>query len=187
MYPELTNLLPKSAVDRLRQSYYLRLATVAGVLIVFVILVHGMLLIPSFLYARSQVAVAEDQISRLTAQLETSEGKVVEDRIAGLRADVEYLSRLSALSTGSSAVRGVLGVSRSGVSLSGFTYAAPDAATSSPKMTISGTATTRDSLRQFAQSLQSVPGVESAELPISAYAQETDIPFTVTLVGVPSI
>ncbi len=46
---------------------------------------------------------------------------------------------------------------------------------------VSGTAATRDALRQYQLALQNAAGVQSADVPVSAYAQDANIPFTVTV------
>ncbi len=50
-------------------------------------------------------------------------------------------------------------------------------------MTVSGMAATRDALRQYATALGGLPYVSKADLPISAYAKDSDITFTITLTG----
>ncbi len=44
-------------------------------------------------------------------------------------------------------------------------------------------AQTRDALRGYVEALNQLPYVSKADLPISAYAKESAIPFMVTLTG----
>ncbi len=183
MHPELTNLLPASFIRDLRHGYFLRVLTVGIFLAVFLVLVHGLLLIPSYLYASSRVASEQKDLDALTNSLQTSEEKEASTRIAALRTNVTYLSRLGTLPRASATVRSLLAVPRSGIRLGGFTFTAPATAADAGKMSLMGVATTRDSLRLYTLALQQLPFVASVDLPISAYAKESDIPFTITLTG----
>jgi hypothetical protein len=50
-------------------------------------------------------------------------------------------------------------------------------------MMITGSAATRTALQSFKEELASLPFVTSADLPISAFAKESDIPFSITVTG----
>ncbi len=180
---QLTNLVPRSAKRALRRQYLARLATVALMLGVFVIIVHGVLLAPAYLYAHAQAEREQAELDRITAAVSTDEEAEVKKRVWAVQNDIEYLGRLSALPTASGAVRAILLVPHAGITLSGFTFAGPAGTTTPAKMTVSGTASTRDALRQYADSLGSLPYVSDAALPISAYAKDSAIPFTITLTG----
>ena len=181
MSPELTNLLPHSRIRAFRRDYFLRLATISLVLLTIVVVAHGLLLAPAYMYARGEVQRETVELERLTASLQTSEEKEVRARLATLTTNVTYLNRLATTTTASAAIRSVLSVPRTGISLSGFTFAPPGK--DAGRMALSGTAATRDTLRAYALALGQLPFVTSADLPISAYAKENDIPFTISLTG----
>lgn len=183
MHTERTNLLPKSAIRSLRRSYFFRLATVATVLALLLLLVHGILLIPTYLYTVGEVKRETTQLATLSASFQSSSEGAIQKRINEMRSDASYLATLGELPTGSSAIAGILTVAHPGIHLYGFTFTAPVTATSSAKMTVSGRASTRDTLRQYALSLGALPYVENADLPISAYAKEKDIDFTISITG----
>ncbi|MDB5190433.1 MAG: hypothetical protein JWN49_759 [Parcubacteria group bacterium] len=183
MNSELTNLLPASFIRDVRQGYFLRVITVAIALAVFLVLVHGLLLIPSYLYTSSRVVSEQKELDTITNSLQSSEEKQANTRITALRANVTYLGRLSTLPTASAAVRALLAVPRDGIRLGGFTFTAPGTAAATGKMSVTGVASTRDSLRLYTLALQQLPFISSVDLPISAYAKESNIPFTITLTG----
>ena len=180
MEPELTNLLPKERSHALRQLYFLRLAAVSLVVLAGVLIVHGVLLLPSYLYLRSQVEEREASLARLTASLAGSEEQEISMRVAALAADSSHLARLSSVPKASAAVSAIIALPRPGIRLTGFSFAPED---EGAVMTVSGVASTREMLRRFEQSLASEPYVTAADLPISAYAKESDIAFTITLSG----
>lgn len=180
---ELTNLLPRKQIRGLRREYFVRLATVALGLGVLAIIIHGVLLFPAYLYARAEVAREQEELDRIAASATSAQEHDINARISSVQADITYLGRLGAAPTASGAVRAVLAVPHPGITLSGFTFTAATAQSASAQMTVSGTAATRDALRQYADSLGHLPYVSKADLPISAYAKESAIPFIITLTG----
>lgn len=182
MFPELTNLLPRSQVRAFRRQYFLRLCTLACLLLTGVIIVHGLLLIPSYLFAQNEVSRETSQLDTLNANLHTTEEAQVQKRLSNLSANVKYLDTLATSTTASAALRATLAVPRTGITLTGFTFV-PSVGTRPGTMALSGMAATRDTLRAYALALGALPFVTNADLPISAYAKDNDIPFTITLTG----
>lgn len=178
---ELTNLLPEERMRSLRQVYFFRLAVVTVLLLSGVILVHGVLLLPSFMYLRNQVGERTAALTTLTATLAGSEEKEINERVAALAEDSAHLARLSSIPKASAAIRAIAALPRSGIRLTGFSFAPKEGAGAT--MSVSGVATTRESLRTFEQSLANQPFITSTDLPISAYAKERDITFTISLTG----
>lgn len=183
MNTNLTNLLPPSRTRRIRHGYLLRLLTVALLLGAFVVVVHGLLLLPAYLHVSAEVRERTEERARLTANTGTPEERAVQSRIEALRGDISHLSRLGETPTASAVLERVLLVPNDGVGVQGIAYSAPISATSTGRMVLSGTAATRESLRSYVSALEEVPGVGEVELPISAYAKETAIPFSITLTG----
>lgn len=178
---ELTNLLPEERIRSLRQVYFFRLAVVTVLLLSGVTLVHGVLLLPSFMYLRNQVGERTASLAALTTTLAGSEEKEISERVAALADDSAHLARLSSVPKASAAIRAIAALPRSGIRLTGFSFAPKEGAEAA--MSISGVATTRESLRTFEQSLADQPFITSTDLPISAYAKERDISFTISLTG----
>lgn len=178
---KLTNLLPEDRIRSLRRVYFMRLAVVAVLLLSGVILVHGVLLLPSYLHVRNEVGERTASLAALTTTLAGSEEKEISARVAALGEDSAHLARLSSVPKASAAVRAIAALPRSGIRLTGFSFA-PKAGTETT-MSVSGVATTREALRTFEQSLADQPFITSADLPISAYAKERDISFTISLTG----
>lgn len=178
---ELTNLLPEERIRTLRQIYFFRLAVVAVLLLSGVTVVHGVLLLPSYMYLRNQVGERAASLAALTSTLAGSEEKEISTRVAALAQDSAHLARLSSVPKASAAIRAIAALPRSGIRLTGFSFAPKEGAEST--MLVSGVATTREALRTFEQSLAGEPFISSADLPISAYAKESDISFTISLTG----
>lgn len=181
MTADLTNLLPGYRKRILAREYVVRLAVVAAWLLVALALVHGLLLVPSYLYVHQQIESREAQIAALESAAGTENEAVLASRIATLETKAAQLAALAERGTASGAVRAVLSAPRAGIRINGITYT-PGAGNSN-RMTVNGTASTRDALRQYLETLAALPYVEKAELPISAYAEVSNISFTITLTG----
>lgn len=180
MATELTNLLPPDRQAAAKREYLMRVATLGCALLAFLVLAHGAMLVPSYLYLKDRVALAQNRLAELDAALASSGEGELSTRLARIREDVTRLSASYASPSSSAAFRAVLDVPAAGISLSGLTFRMPEP---DGRMTLTGTAATRESLRQYASLLSALPFAEGADLPLSAYAKESDIPFTITLTG----
>ena len=183
MFHELINLLQRERFNALRRNYFLKLATVAVLGLSVVVVAHGVLLLPSYIFVLEQTASREAHLVYLEAKFATEEEQEADARLSVLRIDTEYLVRLSSYATASAAIGALLTLPRPGIQLSEITYNAPTTKNGEGKMTVSGTAATRDALRRYDIALSNAPYVTSANLPISAYAKESDIHFIITLSG----
>jgi len=182
MFPELTNLLPRDRVRTLRFEYFLRLATVALLGLTGLVVVCGVLLFPSYLFIGIEVSTRQAQIERLGSTSANADEIAAASRLAALGDSTAYLATLAKQPSASAALKNVLLVPHPGITLSGFTFAPPKD-TGDGSMTVSGVSATRDALRSYSLALRSVPTVDAADLPVSAYAKDSNIPFTITLSG----
>jgi hypothetical protein len=175
----LTNLLPPERIAKMSREYLYRVITVAALAATLIVIANGALLLPSYLYIRGQAALANERLSALSAERAASGYDDLSSRIEALSNSVDELTSLAAVHTGSEAIRALLALPRTGIALSSFTYEPGEGGDG--KMVLSGTAATRESLRAFDASLSELAFVKSSDLPLSAYAKESDIPFTITL------
>lgn len=180
MNNELTNLLPLERQASLGREYKLRVGTVAALLVTLLALISAALRIPTYVFVTQAITSKEARLSSVEAALAASDSAAITARLSALTSDEAMLTTLSKLPTASGVLRTILAVSRSGVSLSSLGYTS--AAGSKPgAITLSGKASTRDTLRAYQVALQGVSGVKSASVPVSAFAGDADIPFVMTL------
>ena len=182
MHSELTNLLPEKRAKVLRQEYFVRLLTVTLFTATAVFLGSGALLVPSYLYLNQEISNQKALVASLDAILATSHGKEVNNRFAALAKDAKYLSRLATTTSAVVSVEAILGVPHSGIQISAITLT-PPVRGNDGKMVLTGIASTRETLRTYVTTLSRLPYVSNAEVPISVYAKESLIPFTLTLTG----
>lgn len=180
MSSELTNLLPNERIRAFRRDYFFRLGTIVAFVVAVAIGVHAALLTPSYLYLQETVSLARARLAELTNTLAASEEAEMQARLTRLKGDSERLLALSSSPSATGIIRTLLEVPHIGITITALSFKSP-----SPdgRLTITGMAKTRESLRKFHLALSSLTFAKSAELPLSAYAKESDIPFTITLTG----
>ncbi len=181
MEPSLINLLPGKRIRAFRREYFFRLVTTALALLVALVLLHGILLIPAYTYLNEQLLTGNAQLAAL-AQMRTPAQQAISDQLVMFEKNASRLRELDTNPEGSDIMRAVLQTAHPDLLLSGFTYT-PAVASGSYKLVISGTAKTREALRQYDNALSSLPFIHSVDLPINAYAKETNISFALTLTG----
>jgi len=177
------NLLPDTRKQALVRLYLTRVGVVAALLLSGVFLVHATLSLPSYVYLHQVIAERTQELSGLGEQLAGSKEREVSARVATLNASATYLSQTQSRVTASGAVRAIGAVPHPGVKLIGFSFSQPLASANAPKMTLTGNAGSRETLRAYVSALGTLPYISKVDLPISAYAKETDIDFTITLSG----
>lgn len=179
------NVLPKERLQNLRSIYFVRLGVVACAFLILSVLFHGALLVPSYLYLRTSIIEKEAQAAALSAQLGGTEEEIA-TRAEALKGNATYLARLGNVPSASTNIRAILALNRPDVHITDITFAAPTGTTGKAavgKMVVTGVAETREALRAYNVALSGLPFITKADLPISAYAKESNIQFSITLTG----
>ncbi len=182
MSSELTNLIPSIKKKQFRQTYFIRLAVVAIILAGVVVAIQGVMLFPSYLFERQAVLSAKERLAQVSVVSAGKANQSVPQQRAALKDETDILMSLASTPTASAALRAVIEVPRSGIVLNGFVFT-PVTNGGAVTMAISGVADTREQLRSYNAALAALPFVSKADLPISAYAKESDISFVITLSG----
>lgn len=184
MNRELTNLLPPERQQSLFREHILRMCVVAVVLAIALTLVSAILLFPTYVFLSKSYAIKESRLVGIESAISSADGTAFSARLSALSGDVEILAKLGSAQSASEIIRTALAIPHPGVALSGLAYS-PAAGKNSGILAISGTAASRDSLRNYQMALQSAPFSASAVLPVSAYAKDSDIAFTITVTLAP--
>lgn len=176
----LTDLLPYERQSALARDYYLRLATIVMIFAGALVIIATLLLVPTYVYLAMTTRVKEVQLANIQSSLSLSDEKELSARLASLTEQTNFLLALEKASSASATTREALAISRPGIALSGLSYT-PAADTKSATLVISGTAATRDSLRRYQLALEEASFAEAADLPVSAYAKDSNINFAITV------
>ncbi|MFZ2167909.1 MAG: hypothetical protein WAV50_03525 [Minisyncoccia bacterium] len=184
MRNNLTNLLPPERQESLAREYRFRFGVVATEIFITLVVVATVLLIPTYVFLAKNVQAKETRLANMKTTLSSSDEMALSARLVALSNDATSLISLSKRPSASSIIRSVLAVSRPGVTVSGISYT-PPAGKSPSTIALNGTAATREALRRYQLALQDAPSVLSADLPVSAYAKDTNIIFTITVILAP--
>lgn len=183
MSHDMINLLPPSRSRAFRRNYFIRLTTVGFVLLTVLVIIHGILLLPSYLYASAEVRAETTELAATSATSDATTSSA-EAELSALKNDATYLSRLGTAPSASGAVRAVLSVPHPGITLVDITYTPPASGNpASGKIVLAGMAATREELRAYDLALTGSSFIAGVDLPISAYAEDTNISFSMTVTG----
>ncbi len=176
------NLLPDSRKRALANLYLVRVAVVAIVALSAVLGIHAALTTPSLVYVNQVVRDRTQQLAGLGVQLAGEEDKQVGERVARLTQTATTLTQNAQGVSASGAVRAIIAIGHPGVTITGVSFARGQAV-DTHRLSITGKAVSREALRSYASALGSLSYVRTVDLPISAYAKESNIDFSLTLIG----
>ncbi|HVW82785.1 MAG TPA: hypothetical protein VHC68_02465 [Candidatus Paceibacterota bacterium] len=180
MNPSSINLLPEDRARGLVRDYWLRLAALAAFVAALLVAVNALLLAPSYGIVRGGIAAKKTQLAALTAAGASSGASAFAAGLADFTARASALEALADSAPDVPLLAQVLAVAHPNVSLTGFVFASAKKGAPA-SVSITGTAATRDALRAYDLALAGAPFAASVELPVSSYAAESDLPFTLTL------
>lgn len=184
MHGELTNLLPPERQRALSRIYLTRLSIVGAAFIIALTVASAVLLLPTYMFLTQSAESKEKRLAAVNAALATSDETVLSERLAALTKDAAILATLADNPSVGESIRAILSVPRSGITVSGFSYAFERAA-GSRTVSLTGVAATRDALWRYQLALEDAPSILSASLPVSAYAKDADISFTISVTFTP--
>lgn len=184
MLDDLTDLLPPERRRARARDYFLRLGVVIVWFVTALVLVSALLLLPTYVFLAQSFRAKEARLANIESALASSDGTALSARLAALTSNTDALAALSRAPSASAIVRLALAVPHPGITFSGFAYAPADG-TRPGTLALSGTAATRDALRKYQLVLQGAPFARSADLPVSTYAKDSNIGFTVTVTLAP--
>lgn len=185
MHSELTNLLPFERQRELSRDYILRFAAAVATALTALVVVAGLLLVPTYVLLTQRTVSKGVHLANIESILSSSNEGALSARLAALSNDAKILTALGSVPSASAIIRSMLATPRPGISLSGFSYSPAEAASSAGTLSISGSAATRDALRAYQLAIEDSAFATSADLPVSAYARDANIPFTITVTLAP--
>lgn len=175
----MINLLSAQGRKVFARIYVLRLTTIALLMVAVLIVIHSVLLIPSYVFLEARVLEQEVEREFIGKTLEASGSDEVEERLTTLTGKITLLETLTDTPLFISAVDEVLEVTRTGIKITQISYTPND-----PKVQIHvrGIATDRDALRSFGKRLEERESVASVDFPIGNLSKEKDLPFTISII-----
>ncbi len=184
MPDELTNLLPRERRAAFKRIYAIRIGVIAALAVAALAVAAMILLVPTYVYLAGSAATKTAQLATIDATLSSTNEAALSSRLNALSGNAATLVALAKVPSVSATMRALLGVSRPGITLTGFDYE-PATGTVLGELAVTGVAATRDALRSYQLALQGSPFVKTADLPVSSFAKDSNIGFTVTLTLTP--
>ncbi len=175
----MINLLPASYKQSLKRMYYLRLVTTGFVLVLFIVLIAGALLAPSYILS----ALRETSLNEKLAMLQQGESfdasKAMNATIADINKKVAlFRADNSDTVISQDVISAVLSKIPSGISVTSVTFGSND--TGGATVTIHGVSTDRKSLETFSINLRGYSHFSKVDFPISDFVKNKDIEFNIT-------
>lgn len=177
----MLNILPIEEKKKVLIEYRHRLSIVSFFAIGALAVASSVLFAPAYILAVSKHNSSEAQL----AVLEEKYGGAGQEKELGVQIreiNTKILLLLSgdtsARLTPSQAVESIISLKGNKIKISSFTY---EAIASQERIVLTGTASDRDSLANFVETLKKDPTFTSATIPISSYVKSENIDFSIVI------
>lgn len=184
MHDVRTNLISTERQRAFSREYLTRLGIVIVMLVISLSAAGAILLLPAYVYLSTSVSAKQAHLASIQSTLSLGDEAALSKKLVALGNDSAALLALQNAPTASGLVRDFLAISRAGVTLSNIRYT-PSKVGKAGTLEVSGNALTRDALRNYQIALQGAPFSRGADLPVSVYAKDSNIPFTITITLAP--
>jgi hypothetical protein len=175
----MLNLLPKDQKNKIVREYRTRFWAIVFALALAGEVISLILLVPPYLTVQTRVNILSSQAVDSKVKnlaLETSD---LSDTIQQTNSYLNILNSSSTPTGATPAIQNISAVRGGSVKIGSFFYRANNG---QQQIVISGNASSRQSLLDFAKRLKGQPGVISADLPVSDFAQAQNINFSINIV-----
>lgn len=175
------NLLPKNEKEAIRREYRLRLAIVILWMSFGSLLIASVLLLPSFLLSSEKEKAAKQRYENLNASVKQNASDNFDAVLRDAKQRLELLGHESPGVLLHRLVLRIASLKSDRVSLSNFSFVGGEKG--KKNVTIAGVARDRTSLLAFVKALERAELFEAVAVPISNFAKDTDIDFSITATG----
>ena len=170
------NLLPKTEKEAIRREYRIRLATVILWMLFATVLIDATLLIPSHFLSSQKEKAALGQFETLSANVRKENAAAVGSILSDAQARLSFLSHTPPKVFFHEALVQVASVRGSKISVEGISFTEGD--DGKWKFVIQGRAADRTALLSYAKGLERTGIFKKVEVPISDFAKDVDIAFS---------
>lgn len=177
----MINLIPPHGQTALTHEYMLRVGSVYCFILAGVLAASTALMIPTYVLTSSQLKTVQSGTNEMESTSVAFEKAAEEVKRAN--AVMAQLRINSALPVYSEIVEEIVRIAPAGISFTTFRTANSDAAAeeAAPEILVQGHATNRNALATFKTALEDNALFETATVPISDLARDTNLPFVVTI------
>lgn len=176
------NLLPQTEKEAIHHEYHTRLAIVALWLLFGMLAIATILLIPSTLLSAQKEEVAQGRFEALSKIVEKGKGEDIEKVLLEAKALLALLPHEAPKILAYELLLKIVSVKTNRISVTNISFSG--AGEGKQVVDIAGVAKDRTSLLTFVRSLEQTGLFEKVEVPISNFAKDADIEFSVQAVRV---
>lgn len=171
----LQNLLQTKQKKDLEIEYYVRLVTVAALMLAGVVGIGAIALLPAYARVFGERTVSENTYEAQKKNIEDT--KMLADEVSHSELMLTFLEENASQEKLTTLLSEVFKERPTGIVISGFSYNK-----NSASLMIQGVAATRDLVVPYAQAIEANPYFEKAPVPISDLAKNTDLDFHLSIV-----
>jgi len=173
----MINLIPPDAQKQVKREYKIRVASVWLYLLGSAFLIIAILYAPTYVLLRSQLSSFSEEYAQANTQDETF--KELETAINAANETAKLLNTSSNMVLFSTIISELESLTTNGVDITNFMMSREGSVVNS--IVINGDAVSRSSLSSFRDAIEASELFESATLPLSNFAKDRDIPFSITI------
>jgi hypothetical protein len=173
----MINLIPPSARKSVIREYWLRVISVWLFLFGTGCLIISVFLLPTYMMVHNQTVTLGGQVSATANKTASYDESIA--TLTKATAQANFLKGAASTTPFSSYLKTVESLAGTGIALHSVNYA--HAAVGGDKITISGTAATREGLATFRDALEAAPEFVTVVLPIASLAQATNVLFSMDI------
>ncbi len=170
------NLLPKKEQKKIRAEYIIRRRIILAEIVMSIIVTSIVMIIPLHLLnsqLQKEVVLHNEQ------DTENVKNNEIKDAVSALNTKIDTLQQ-DAPQSMYDVISDIAELSGPNIHIRGFNFSIQD--NFEQRLLLSGNADDRDSLLTFKQNLETETYVSSVDLPVSNFAQNTDISFSITII-----
>lgn len=172
------HLLPEKEKKVLKREYLFRLIFVILCFVGASLVVASVFLLPSYLLSNRKLADLNEQNSQIKQDIQKKTDPNLAKFLSSLKGNLAALKITNTTGSSSVPIKEITDKKTSGITLNQFFINYNDSGSS---IIVSGNAKTRDYLTTFYHDIQSIPDFSKVDLPISDFAADKNIDFTMTL------
>ncbi len=179
----MINLIPNQEKKEMIRNFYYRLGTIFFFSIALVMLVGAIALLPSYVLSSMKKNLNNEKLESVKAEPTYLADQETEKEISGLDAKLTLLEKAQGRKfiVSERIINEVLSKKIPDVKITQISFEEDKAA--AKKVSIRGTARSREGLLLFRRALEDDPSFKMVDLPISNFVKGTNIQFNVTLIA----
>ncbi len=177
----MLNILPTEEKKKVIIEYRIRLAVVSIFAVGALAIASAVLLFPAYMLAISKNNASNEQLSGLEKKYgDSSQEKELGAQIRDINTKILLLlsGETTDKLTPSQTVANIINLKGSDIKISSLMY---ETMTSQERVVLTGTASDRDSLALFVETLKKDPTFTSVSMPISSYVKSENIDFSIVI------